>query len=244
MKEPKLRDSKKLLTQELYPINEFPEEIIRIIGKELIYMKCVGIKDLSGDGWGDIFAKAIGATHLRSKLGLRDVILDQMAWSLKTIKVKNPHTTEAVISLISGRNSTYNSYSIENPTKNPQDTGDKVLKIWNQRIRIAYANFTSVRTAVLIRSEDMLEFSLLELDTPTFVPSAYRWEVNKNGNLEGFDIENDFKKFTWQPGGAQFTIHYHIPKNAFKFKIIDPPKLDVGETLSKIKYSDEWVEIL
>ena len=35
-------------------------------------------KDLSGDDWGDIFAKAIGATHLRSKVGLSDVILDQM----------------------------------------------------------------------------------------------------------------------------------------------------------------------
>ena len=90
-----------------------------------------------------------------------------------------------------------------------------MLKIWNQRIRIAYANFTSVRTAVLIRSEDMLEFSLFELDTPTFVPSAYRWEVNKNGNLEGFDIENDFKKFTWQPGGAQFTYSLSHTEECF-----------------------------
>lgn len=244
MKQPKLRDSKKIESEELYPINEFPEDVIRNIGKQLIYMKCVGINDLTGDGWGDIFAQAIGATHRHSTVGLIDVTLDQMAWSLKTIKVKNPHTTKAIIHLISGRNSIYNSYNIEKPTENPQETGNLVLKIWNQRMKIAYENFSTIRTAVLIRSEDMLKFSLFELDAQRFIPSSYKWKLNKGGNLEGYDIETNFKQFTWQPGGAQFTIHNKIPKNAFKFRIKEPPKLDVGETLNKINYSDDWVEIL
>ncbi len=244
MKSPKLRDSNSLPTQELYPINEFPEEIIRNIGKRLIYLKCVGRSDLSGDDWGDVFAEAIGAIHHHSPLGLTDVTLGNMAWSMKTIKVEKPHTTKAVMRLIIGRNSTDFSFKLENPRENPQLTGSMVLQIWNNRVNIAYKDHTSLRTSVLVRSKDLLSYSLFEEDTPRFVPNAYEWKINKNGNLEGFDVETGKKKFTWQPGGSQFTIHTHIPKNAYKFKIKEPPKLDLDETLNQINYSDDWVEIL
>ena len=64
MKHPKLRDSKRLLTREPYPINEIPENIIKLIGKRFVYMLCVGYKDLSGDDWGNVFANYIGGEHL------------------------------------------------------------------------------------------------------------------------------------------------------------------------------------
>lgn len=59
MEHPKLRDSKRLLTHELYPINEIPENIVRAIGKKFIYMLCVGYKDITGDDWGNVFAEDI-----------------------------------------------------------------------------------------------------------------------------------------------------------------------------------------
>lgn len=49
MKHPKLRDSNRLLTRELYPINEIPSHVVKLIGRKLVYMLCVGHKDLTGD---------------------------------------------------------------------------------------------------------------------------------------------------------------------------------------------------
>ena len=89
MEHPKLRDSKRLLTRELYPINEIPENVIKLIGKQFIYMLCVGYKDLTGDDWGNVFAKAINGEHLQSPVGIADVVFDKMAWSMKTVKSKN-----------------------------------------------------------------------------------------------------------------------------------------------------------
>ena len=69
-------------------------------------------------------------------------------------------------------------------------------------------------------------------------------EENANGNRVGIDVDTEETCFTWQPHGSQFTIHTRVPQNAVKFRIKQPPKLDVEETLKQIKYSDEWVEIL
>lgn len=244
MQHPKLRDSKKLQMNELYPINEFPLEVIRKIGKKFIYYKFVGRTDISGNDWADVFAEAIGVTHKNSSLGLTDVSYGKMAWSMKTIKVKKPHTTNATIRLITGRNSTDRSFDLEKPYEDPQKTGNMVLQIWNDRVNIAYEDYISLRTCVLIRDYDLSSFTLFEEDTPRFAPSAYKWTINKNKNLIGIDIETGKTKFTWQPGGSQFTIHTHIPKNALKFKIKQPPVLDFEETLKQIKYTDDWVELL
>ena len=65
MDHPKLKDSKRLLTREPYPINEIPEEIIKRIGKKFVYLLCVGYKDLAGDEWGNVFADAM-TTFLRT----------------------------------------------------------------------------------------------------------------------------------------------------------------------------------
>lgn len=90
MEHPKLRDSKRLLTHEPYPINEIPEKIVKLIGKQFVYMLCVGHRDLTGDDWGNVFAEAIGGEHLQSPVGIADVVFDKMAWSMKTVKTQNP----------------------------------------------------------------------------------------------------------------------------------------------------------
>ena len=74
--------------------------------------------------------------------------------------------------------------------------------------------------------------------------NQYHWEENKNGNLIGIDNETGEQRFTWQPHGSQFTIHTRIPKNAVKFKVKQPPMLDVEETLRQIDFNDDWVEII
>ena len=244
MDHPKLRDSKRLLTREPYPINEIPESIVKKIGKKFVYLLCVGYKDLSGDEWGNVFAEAIGGTHLQSPVGIADVTFDKMAWSMKTVKTKNPHRENASIRLISGRCSPDYSYGISDPHKDIEATGRAVLNIWNERVNIAQDYYNPLRTSILVRNENMLTFSLFEEENHRYVASAYRWEENKNGNLIGIDIESGETRFTWQPHGSQFTIHTQIPPNAVKFKIKRPPLLDIEETLKQINYNDDWVEIL
>lgn len=54
---------------------------------------------------------------------------------------------------------------ITDPHKDIQKTGEAVLNIWNERINIAGDNYSQVRTAVLIRSYDMLSYKLFEEET-------------------------------------------------------------------------------
>ena len=204
----------------------------------------MGYKDLPGDEWGNVFAEAIGGTHLQSPVGIADVTFDKMAWSMKTVKTKNPHRANASIRLISGRCSPDYSYGISDPHKDIEATGRAVLNIWNERVNIALDYYNPLRTSILVRSEDLLSFTLFEEENHRFVASSYRWEENKNGNLIGIDIETGETRFTWQPHGSQFTIHTCVPTNAVRFKIKQPPQLDVEETLKQIKYTDNWVEIL
>ena len=244
MEHPKLRDSKRLLTHEPYPINEVPEEVVRKIGRKFIYMLSVGYKDLTGDDWGNVFAEAIGGEHLQSPVGIADVALDKMAWSMKTVKQKNPHRKNAAIRLISGRCSPDYSYGITDPHEDIEKTGRAVLNIWNERVNIAQDYYNPLRTLILARSEDMLTYCLFEEENHRYVANQYRWEENKNGNLKGIEIATGKQRFTWQPHGSQFTVHTRIPDNAVKFRIRKPPILDVDETLKQIKFNDDWVEIV
>ena len=244
MEHPKLRDSKRLLTREPYPINEIPDSIVRLIGKKFVYMLCIGRKALTGDDWGNVFAEAIGGEHLQSPIGIADVVYDKMAWSMKTVKNSNPHRVEATVRLISGRCSPDYSYGITDPHEDIEKTGRAVLNIWNERVNIAQDYYNPLRTSVLVRSNDLLSYTLFEDENHRYVANQYRWEENNNGNLIGIDLETGDIRFTWQPHGSQFTIHTRVPKNAVKFIIKQPPILDVEETLRQIHYNDNWVEIL
>lgn len=148
------------------------------------------------------------------------------------------------IDLISRRCSPDYSYGITDPHEDIEKTGRAVLNIWNERVNIAQDYYNPLRTSVLVRSNDLLSFTLFEEENHRYVANQYRWEENRNGNLIGINIETGETCFTWQPHGSQFTIHTKLPTNAVKFKIKQPPKLDVEETLRQINFSDDWVEIL
>ena len=87
MKHPRLRDGKKLLTSEPYPMNEIPDDLIVKIGGYLVHLLYIGRKDITGADWGDAFSDAIGGKHLDSPVGIADVVLGKMAWSMKTVNL-------------------------------------------------------------------------------------------------------------------------------------------------------------
>lgn len=239
---PRLRDSKHLTTKSLYPLNVIPPEIITKIGGYLVYLLYIGRKDVSGNDWGDAFADSISGIHLDSPVGIADVVLDKNCWSAKTVKVKDPFSISNV-RLISGRCSPDYSYGITDPHKDVQKTGEAVLNIWNERINIATDHYSSVRTAVLVRSYDCLSYRLFEEDTQRFRTTDYHWEVNANGNLIGLD-RNGRVCFTWQPHGSQFTIHTEVPESAIKFQIKQPPTISKADVLKVVEFDESWVQII
>ena len=243
MNHPRLRDGKKLLTSEPYPMNEIPDDLIVKIGGYLVHLLYIGRKDITGADWGDAFSDAIGGKHLDSPVGIADVVLGKMAWSMKTVKNSTPFNSR-IVRLISGRCSPDYSYGITDPHVDIQETGRAVLGIWNERINLAQDEYNPVRTSVLVRSNDLLSYTLFEEDNHRFRTSDYKWEVNSNGNLIGKHIETEETCFTWQPHGSQFTIHTHVPENAVKFTIKRPPMLTKDDILEAINFDESWVEII
>lgn len=237
-----MRDGKNRKRSELYPLTEFPENVIYSISQWLIYSFATGKKDISGEDWGDIFAKSIGGQHLSSPVGLADVVFEKQGWSVKSVKHSNPHKVKT-IRVISGRNSPDFSFGISDPRANIQATGDAVLGIWNERLKIAFDNFDFLRTCILVRNSDKLQFTLFEIQTSQYVPSEYEWIENKRGNFEGFGKTTQKHKFTWQPHGSQFTIKHDIPVSAIKFELKPPPTLNFEQTLKQIGFDQSWIKI-
>lgn len=242
MKAPRLKDSKKSLGNEPFPLNEPTDEIITKIGAYLVYLIYSGQKDLSGNAWGDAFAYAIDGTHLESPCGIADVIYKSMAWSLKTVKLTN--IDAKTVRLISGRCSPDFSYGIQNPHEDVQKTGTAVLGIWNERVNIAQEFYSPVRTGILLRNYELTEFCYFEEENHRFRVSDYRWEVNKNGNLIGIEEASGRHCFTWQPHGSQFTMLVDVPVHAIRFKVKTPPKLNCERVLRDLQFDKSWVEII
>jgi hypothetical protein len=243
MQRPKLRDNKARKVYELYPIGAVPDNIIKAIGKWMVYNFAVGKHDIDGEDWGDIFARAIEGEHLNSPIGLADVVLDGMAWSVKSVKHNNPHQAESA-RVISGRCSPDFSHGITDPHEDIALTGRAVLSIWNERVNVAKDKFEPLRSSLLLRNPNSMEFTLFEHELFRFNTNDYVWSVNKNGNLEGKEVKSNKHKFTWQPHGSQFTILYEIPQSAIKFKVKRPPILDFNNTMTQIGFDDSWVTIL
>lgn len=208
----------------------------------MVYNVAIGKSDISGEDWGDIFAKAVQGNHLSSPVGLADVVAEGKAWSVKSVKQNNPHKCSE-IRVISGRNSPVYSYGIENPHNDIQKTGEAVLGIWNERVNIALDKFDCLRTSILVRNINALELTLFEIDTHKFIHTDYVWSVNKRGNFEAYNKITNKHRFTWQPHGAQFTIKHIIPASAIKFKIKRPHIVDFEATMKQIGFEDSWVEI-
>lgn len=219
-----------------------PKEVIVEISRWLVYSCAIGKSDISGEDWGDFFAKAVQGDHLSSPVGLADVVAEGKAWSVKSVKHNTPHRA-TIVRVISGRNSVDYSYGITDSREDPQKTGNAVLGIWNERVNIALDKFDSLRTSILVRNIDTLELTLFETDTPQYVQANYIWTLNKNDNLVGHDITTKKHKFTWQPHGAQFTVKYPIPASAIKFRIKRPHILDFDTTMKELGFEDSWVQI-
>lgn len=225
---------------EPYPLNEFPESVIQGVGKHVVQLKATGHNDMSGNMFSDIYAKSIeGESHLKP-LGVADVSWSKCCWSVKTVKSKNPHTTRK-IRLISGRNSPLYSAGISDPLVDVQRTGTAVLDIYNSRIAKARSDHDDVRLLVLVRNMESLLFTIFERAITPFATNNYRWEMNQRNNLLGFEDNNHC--FTWQPYGAQFTVHETVPGGATKFKIEESvPVLELQHVLSLIDFKPEWIK--
>ena len=161
---------------------------------------------------------------------------------MKTVKANDPFSNTNV-RLISGRCSPDYSYGITDPHKDVQKTGEAVLNIWNERINIATDHYSRVRTAVLVRSYDLLSYRLFEEETQRYRTTDYHWTVNDNGDLIGLNHKEKVC-FTWQPHGSQFTIHTEVPEEAVKFRIKRPPTLKKDDVLKSIDFDESWITIL
>lgn len=242
-KKPKLRTVQRYRPP--FPLNKFPPGFHIGLGREIIYLLATRITPrLEGADWEEIFARLIGGKWKPSNVGLDDVLLEQTAWSAKTVKKSNPSKTKK-IRLISGRNSPSYSFDIENvKEEDPDELGAHILSIWNERVSAVRAKYNHLRTVVLIKSNDLLEVAAFEFDTIMYMEENFHWRWNIRGNLEGFEKSNDEHRFTWQPHGSQFTIIEDVPKARLAIRIKSPPPLDRSKVLNTIQVDDSWIKII
>lgn len=233
-------------SRERYPLGDIPEEIVRKIGRLIIYWLSTGLEDISGDLFADIFASAADGEHLKSPEGLVDVCWKQCGWSVKTVQHKDP--LDAVgksVRIIAGRNSPKFSKDIDNPMADPQETGKAVLEIWNERVKQSKARYSTTRRIVMLRNMQKLQFALYETELVQFSIRNYQWKFNRRSNLEGFEKASPSNHvFTWQPHGAQFTI-IDDPGALVKFEVTKRPNpLGVDEVLRAQGFDENWVRVL
>ena len=244
--QPRLKHAVK--TKTLYPTNQFPKAFSTSLAKHLCaHLAIRDGGDLQGNEWEKIFADCIGATWSPSNVGLDDItdLGSSTAWGAKTVKMEGLHKKvvnggKLKVRLISGRNSPIFSYdqAIDLKTTPPNDVGEMVLDIWNARVKEVRAKFSTLRTVVLVKGDDLLSVVVFEYDTDMYMPSDYNWSWNKRGNLEGFRLTE--KKFTWQPHGAQFTIHEEIPHNALRLQLKRPKAIPLTQVLTAIGFDNSF----
>lgn len=243
-KSPKLRTVEKYKPP--YPLNKFPKNFAVDLGREVVYLLASrGEKArLEGSDWEEIFARLVGAKWKPSNVGLDDIVLEQTAWGAKTVKNRKPSTVSK-IRLISGRNSPVYSFGERKISEvEPNQLGEHVLAIWNERVTGIRKIYRHVRTVVLIKSSDLLELAAFEFDTIIYPADQFRWQWNERNNLEGFNKSTDQHIFTWQPHGSQFTIIESVPKERLAIKIKEPPQINRDEVLLSIKFDESWVTVL
>lgn len=229
--------------EEPYPLGEIPDGVLVEIGRQCVHRIAIGTDDLSGDDFGTVFAEAVGGEHRASPLGVADVVKGTCAWSVKTVKAKVPSDRKNV-RLISGRNSHDYSYGISDPREDTTKTGNAVLSIWNARVNEALEEFDDLRIVVLIRNFTDRRFLIFEEEARRYTPSDFRWHINAQNNIEGYELLTDRHAFTWQPHGGQFTVVRSVPASARKFGIaVKVPVLDPSEVLDQVGFMESWIEI-
>ncbi len=242
-KTPRLRNVEKYHPP--YPLNKFPKNFAVNLGREIVYLLASrGNARLEGSDWEEIFARLVGAKWKPSNIGLDDIVLEQTAWGAKSVKNRKPSTVSKV-RLISGRNSPVYSFGDKEVSEcDPNELGEKVLSIWNERVAGIRKHYKHVRTVVLIKSDDLLELAAFEFETIIYSEDQFWWQWNERNNLEGFSKSSDQHIFTWQPHGSQFTIIENVPNERLAIKINKPPILDRDTVLKSIKFDESWVQII
>ncbi len=191
MAAPRLRGHRQA-ADTLYPLGEIPSDIVTAIGKELLWTIACGETDIAGDRWSEMFAAVIGVPHTKSNRTVR---------------------------LISGRNDVNFSFPQDIDIADAQKTGGQVLSIWNDRVDRAREVAQDLRTIILVRNYELTEFLLFERETSRYNLRDYRWGANAQGNYEAVDAHHNEHRFTWQLGGAQFTVIEQVPASALWFQI-------------------------
>lgn len=222
-----------------------PNDFALGLGREVVYhLTTRTAAILEGTDWEQIFARLISARWKPSNVGLDDVVLEQTAWGAKTVKNDNPANASR-IRLISGRNSPVYSFGDKAVSEcDPNELGEKVLSIWNERVAAIRKLYKHLRTVVLLKSEDLLELAVFEFDTVIFPEIDFSWTWNKRKNLEGYNKRTDEHKFTWQPHGSQFTIIETVPKDRLAIRIKQPPLLKQEDILKAMNFDPSWIEII
>lgn len=243
MKRPKLRSVEKY--QPPFLLNQFPADFAYRLGREIVFLLATRVTPrLEGPDWEEIFSRLIGGRWKPSNVGLDDVLLEQTAWSAKTVKHPNPSRARK-IRLISGRNSPAYSYEQDGIlSADPNVIGEMILGIWNERVAAIRAKYQHLRTVVLLKSQDLLELAVFEFDTVLYNPADYAWTWNKNHNLEGAGKTTQTHCFTWQPHGSQFTIIETVPRNRLAISIKQPPALSREKVLDAMDFDESWITIL
>ncbi len=243
MSDPKLRTVANV--REPYPMGKFPEGFVHNVAGKISSLIAVGRMDIEGKDWEKIFAESIGAKWEPSVVGLDDILMPEIsaAWGAKTVKNSKPFNAKK-IRLISGRNSPAYSYSVSDVSSmEPCELGKLILEIWNERVAALYKKYKTLRTVVLLKGPDLNKVSIFETSTVRYNPDEYNWEWNKNNNLVG-RASNEENKFTWQPHGAQFTIHETVPDYALNIEIDPPRKITSAEILEKIDFDETHYRIV
>ena len=227
-----------------YALGAIPDSVIFHLGKKIIHRLAVGMADIIGDDFGNMFASAIGGTHRGRPLGVADVALENCAWSIKTISNPNPFSLR-IARLISGRNSPVYSHGINDPFANVQRTGAAVLETWNERVNEAFGEYDDLRIVVMVRNVARLEFLLMEHEAHRYNPADFIWDLKNERNLVGKEVDSGAHRFTWQSSGSQFTIHHNIPQSARRFRIIRQlPMISENQVLESIGYQDSWIQTI
>jgi hypothetical protein len=238
---PKLRTVNKSVP--LFLLNKFPSNFPYKVGEQLIYVLATrGAADIEGKEWEQIFAKSIGAEWRPSVVGLDDVVMGNTAWGAKSVKHTKPADKKA-IRLISGRNDLINSYDYNvQPGKLPDEHGELVLSIWNERVSSIREKYKHLRTVILIRSVDLLECVIYEFETIRYEPDLFYWEW-KGKNLYGYQKHNNKQKFTWQSGGQQFTIFENVPAEHLLINLRKPELIPKDFILNTIGFDNSWISV-
>ena len=242
-KTPRLRTVNKAVPP--YILNRFPPDFVCKLGREVVYLLATkGTPSLEGTEWEEIFANCIGAQWKPSNVGLDDVVLESCAWGAKTVKVRQP-STQKTVRLISGRNSPVYSFGETQISEvDPNNLGEQILAIWNERVLAVRKLYKFVRTVVLLKSDTLEEVAVFEFETVRYEPELYFWQWNERNNLEGFDKNSKGHCFTWQPHGSQFTILEEVPDDCLIIQIKKPLRIDKNKLLSTIGFDKSWITVV